>query len=284
MELPVKLGITLGRINPVGWESAAIVADRLGYESVWMSDHLVIPTMLDDTLDGKPAKQILSPHTPLFDPPAYLSYLAARTQRVRLGTLVYLLALRHPFVSARGFATLDQVSGGRALCGVGAGWLRSEFDAAGIDSATRGPRLEEAIRVVRDLWTREVTEGVGPRFRFESVGFEPKPVQRPTIPILVGGESRRALTRAATMGDGWLGMWHAPDSAADRVRVLRRQRAQSPLAGLPFEVTVLATGPDRRALEAYADAGVDRVIVTPWSSSRGAEEGMQRYAEKVGLS
>lgn len=283
MPLPVRLGITLGRLNPEVWESAAVLADDLGYESVWMSDHLVIPARLDGTLDGREAKDKLSPQTPLFDPPAYLSYLAAKTHRVRLGTLVYLLALRHPFVSARGFATLDQVSGGRAICGVGAGWLRSEFDATGIDPATRGPRLEETIRVVRDLWTQEITVGAGPRFPFDGVGFAPKPIQRPGIPVLVGGESRRALTRAATFGDGWLGMWHDPASAAKRVRQLRDERGQTARAGEPFEVTVLARRPDLAALRAYAEAGVDRLIVAPWESWRDAEWELRSYAAEIGL-
>lgn len=283
MDVPVKLGITLGRIKPKGWEPAAVLADRLGYESVWMSDHLVIPSRLDGALEGTRAQDKLDPHTPLFDPPAYLSYLAARTRRVRLGTLVYLLALRHPFVSARGFATLDQVSQGRAICGVGAGWLRSEFEAAGIDPVHRGARLEEAIRVVRDLWTQPVTIGDGPQFPFEAVGFEPKPVQRPAVPIMVGGESQRALSRAAAHGDGWLGMWHDPESAAERVRELGRLRRATERAEDPFEVTVLARRPDLATLNAYADAGVHRVIVTPWNSSREVGDALASYAEELGL-
>jgi probable F420-dependent oxidoreductase len=280
----VQVGITLGRINPTAWENSAVLADELGYESVWISDHLVIPTRLDGNLDGKAAADKLSAQTPLFDPPSYLSYLAARTERVKLGTLVYLLALRHPFVTARGFATLDQVSGGRALAGVGAGWLRSEFEAAGIDPATRGSRLEEAIRVVRSLWTEETIRGDGPRFPFEEVGFEPKPVQSASIPILVGGESRRALSRAATLGDGWLGMWHDPASAARRVGELREIRAASDRAGEPFQVTVLSGRPDLATLAAFAEVGVDRVIVTPWNSTRQVEPALRSYAVEIGLS
>lgn len=278
---PVQLGITLGKLNPAAWEGAAVLADRLGFESVWMSDHLAIPYRLDGQLAGARAEDKLAPGTPLFDPPSYLSFLAGRTSRVKLGTLVYLLGLRHPFVSARGFATLDTVSRGRALAGVGAGWLRSEFEVAGIDPAARGRLLDEAIGVVRRLWTDEAVASDGPFFPFEAVGFEPKPA-RP-IPILVGGESRRALARAAEHGDGWLGMSHDPASAKSRVEELRELRARGKRAGEPFTITVLARDPGPGDLDAYALAGVDRVIVAPWRSSRTAEEDLRAYAAHVAL-
>ena len=168
----------------------------------------------------------MPPTTQLFDPASYLSFIAARTTSLRLGTYVYLLGLRHPFVTARAFATLDWVSGGRAVIGAGAGWLQEEWRALGIDPATRGARLDEAIAVCRRLWTEATVANDGPCFPFAEVAFEPKPVQQP-IPILIGGESAPALRRAGRLGDGWIGMTHTPDSAAAAVAVIRAHREEA---------------------------------------------------------
>ena len=166
------------------------------------------------------------PMTQLFDPGALLSFVAARTTSLRLGTYVYLFGLRHPCITARAFGTLDWVSGGRAVIGAGAGWLRAEWEALGIDPATRGARLDEAIGVCRRLWTEETVSHDGPHFPFAEVAFEPKPVQRP-IPICIGGESDRALRRAGRLGDGWIGMTHTPDSVAAQLAVIRDEREKA---------------------------------------------------------
>ena len=213
------------------------------------------------------------PTTQLFDPGSLLSFLAARTTSLRLGTYVYLLGLRHPFITARAFATLDWVSGGRAVIGAGAGWLRSEWEALGIDPATRGARLDEAIGVCRRLWTEDTVAHDGPHFPFAEVAFEPKPVQRP-IPILIGGESAPALRRAGRLGDGWIGMTHTPDSAAARwpsSGPTGRRRAGSRGPSRSPSVVSAAREDDVAAWEA---AGVDRLIVSPWRRSAEALEAM----------
>ena len=132
---------------------------------------------------------------------------------------------------ARAFGTLDWVSGGRAVIGAGAGWLRSEWEALGIDPATRGARLDEAILVCRRLWTEESVAHEGPHFPFAEVAFEPKPVQQP-IPIYVGGESAAALRRAGRLGDGWIGMGHRPSPSVRRWRpsgpIVKRRGGSTP--------------------------------------------------------
>ena len=209
----MKFGLTLGRMHPRLWVEAAEAAERLGFESVWLPEHLVLPLAMAGSPHSGAEHPPIPPTTQLFDPAALLSYLAARTTSLRLGTHVYLLGLRHPFISARAFATLDWLSGGRAVIGAGAGWLRSEWEALGIDPSTRAARLDEAIVVCRRLWTEDTVSHDGPHFPFAEVAFEPKPVQQP-IPILIGGESAPALRRAGRLGDGWIGMTHTPDSAA----------------------------------------------------------------------
>jgi probable F420-dependent oxidoreductase len=277
----MQLGVTLGRLNPRSWADAARTADELGFESVWSSDHLVLPVRLAGSLGEQDAHEALKPTTPLFDPPAYLSYLAALTERVRLGTCVYLLGLRHPFITARSFATLDIVSNGRALCGVGAGWLTTEWEAAGVDPKERGARLDEAIGACRGLWREAAVTGQGRYFPFETVAFEPKPVQPAGVPILVGGESPRALRRAAELGDGWLGMSHTPDSAREARTTLERLRDAAGKADRPFTVTVIAEAPTAEEVAAFERAGVDRLITAPWSSSRTVVEDLRRYAQSL---
>ena len=275
----VRLAITFGRLNPKSFVDAALAAEELGFESVWLPEHVVFPLEMRGELVPGEEHPPVPPQTPVFDAPAYLSYIAGLTQRIRLGTHVYLMGLRHPFISARAFATLDQVSGGRAEVGVGAGWLVTEWEALGLDPATRGRRLDEAIDVCKRLWTEAAVEHHGEFFDFAPVAFEPKPVQRPHPPVVVGGESERALRRAAARGDGWIGMEHTPDSARAQVTVLHRYLDEAGRPSDGFEVTVGGPIRERADIARWEEAGVDRLIVAPWSRSRDAVEGMKRVAD-----
>ena len=165
-------------------------------------------------------------------------------ERVRLGTHVYNIGLRHPFTAARGVQTVDLLSGGRFEFGIGASWLEEEWRATGLDFATRGRRVDEAIEVCKRLFAEPTVTHHGEFFTFDEVVFEPKPVQRPRPPILVGGESKAALRRAARLGDGWLGMGHTFDSAAERIATLRTLLAEygRPVAGDPDFQIVLGGG------------------------------------------
>jgi len=276
-----RLGVALGRLHPALHLEAALEAERLGYESVWLPEHLVFPIeMSGSPLPGE-AHPPVPPTTPVFDAFAYLAFLAGRTERLRLGTHVYLLGLRHPFVSARAVQTLDLVSGGRAEVGIGAGWLESEWRAAGLDFASRGRRLDEAVAVCKRLWSEPVVEHHGPFFAFPPVAFEPKPVQKPWPPLLIGGESEAALRRAARLGDGWIGLDHTPESARDRAARLRALCAEMGRGSARFEISVGARDPSRDDLARYAEAGVTRVIVAPWQRSRDAVDALRRLAERV---
>lgn len=277
----MKFGIALGRLNPAFFLEITLLAEELGFESVWLPEHLVFPVHMTRSPIPGDEHPPVPPSTPVFDCFAYLSFLAGRTSRIRLGTHVYNLALRHPFVAARAVQTLDIVSGGRAEAGVGAGWLESEWRAAGLEFSTRGRRLDEALEVCRRLWTEEIIEHHGEFFDFEPVMFEPKPVQRPRPPVLVGGESHAALRRAARLGDGWIGMDHTLESVAPRVEKLRAWRRDA--GGGPVSVTVGGPVAGPGDVERWQEAGVDRLLVAPWSRSREAAGGLRRFAELVGL-
>ena len=205
----MKFALSLGVLNPSAWVAVTLEADRLGFDSVWMPEHLVLPVdMGGSPHDGQDHPPIPA-DIPVFDPLVYLAFLAARTERIRFGTQVYNIGLRHPFSTARAAATLDVVSGGRLDFGIGASWLRAEWEAVGLDFDTRGARVDEAIEVCRRLWSEDVVEHHGRYFDFDPVMFEPKPVQRPGPPLHIGGDGPAALRRAATVGDGWIPMNHA---------------------------------------------------------------------------
>ncbi|HEY3701045.1 MAG TPA: LLM class F420-dependent oxidoreductase [Acidimicrobiales bacterium] len=277
----MKLGIALGRLNPAFFEEVTVAAEELGFESVWLPEHLVFPVEMTRSPRPGESHPPVPPTTPVFDAFAQLAYLAGRTSRVRLATHVYNLALRHPFVGARAVQTLDIVSAGRAEVGLGVGWLESEWKAAGLDFATRGRRLDEAIDVCQRLWADDVVEHHGEFFDFGPVVFEPKPVQRPWPALHVGGESDAALRRAARVGDGWVGMDHSLESVARPVATLRRLRREAGRESTRFEVTVGGPVATRDDLERWSEAGVDRLIVSPWTRSRQAVEGMRRWADQL---
>jgi probable F420-dependent oxidoreductase len=277
----LKFGVALARLHPAFHVEATQEAEALGFESVWMAEHLVFP--VDMSGSPHPGEDLppVPPSTPVFDAFTYLGFLAGRTSRIRLGTNVYLMGLRHPFQAARSVQTLDHLSGGRAEIGIGAGWLRQEWSAAGLDPRTRGRRLDECLAICKRLWTEEVVEHHGDFYDFEPVMFEPKPVQKPWPPIHVGGDSDAALRRAARYGDGWYGLTGEPKQAAGLVKRLDRLRREAGREGQPFQVTLggAPSGPDE--VRRWRDAGVDRLVVSPWRRSREALDGMRRFADAL---
>ena len=279
----MQFGITFGQLNPKVWADAAVLADERGFESIWLPEHLVFPVQISGQLVPGEEHPPVPPSTPVFDAAAYLSWVAARTERIRLGTFVYLLAIRHPFVGARVFATLDIVSNGRAIAGVGAGWLTSEWEAVGLDPATRGARLDEAIGICRRLWSDEVIEHHGEHFSFGPVMFEPKPVQA-RLPIYIGGESKRALRRAAELGDGWLSMAHTFESAAASITTLRRLLDDA--GRKPDDCTVTIAGPVTSPddVDRWREAGsrsIDRHAVAPVVGGARRHQPFRRRLHRV---
>jgi probable F420-dependent oxidoreductase len=269
----------LGKANPAFHLELALEAERLGFESVWMPEHLVFPTAMAGSPYPGQEHPPVPPTTPVFDVFGWLCFLAGKTERIRLGTNVYLLGLRHPFVAARAIQTLDVVSSGRAEIGIGAGWLREEWTAAGLDPATRGRRLDEALGVVKRLWSEPVVEHHGEFYDFAPVAFEPKPVQKPWPRLHVGGESDAALRRAARHGDGWLGLGHTHASVAAPLARLAALREREERAQEPFEITIGAELAGRADAERFAELGVDRILLAPWRRSREAVDGLRRAAE-----
>ena len=276
----MKIAISLGMLNPSLWVPVTEEADRLGFESVWMPEHLVIPMQMEGSPYAGQDHPPIPPEVPVYDAFTYLGFLAGRTSRIRFSTHVYNVGLRHPFVSARAVATLDVISGGRAMFGIGASWLEAEWDAVGLDFHTRGRRVDEALDVCRRLWSDKVIEHHGEFFDFGPGMFEPKPVQQPWPPIVIGGDGPAALRRAATVGDGWIPMNHPLDQIPPAVARIAELRAAAGRDG-KTEVTMGGTITSPDDVLRYEAAGVDRVIVRPWQKSREAIDGIRRYADEV---
>jgi probable F420-dependent oxidoreductase len=275
----MKFGIALASLNPARWDEVTAEADRLGFESAWMAEHLVLPVEMAGSPHAGSDHPPIPPTVPVFDALAYLAYLAARTERIRLGTYVYNIGLRHPFITARAATTVDVLSKGRLILGIGASWLRSEWEATGLDFDSRGARVDEAIDVCRRLWTEETVEYHGRFFDFGPVAFEPKPPGPSGVSLHVGGDRPVAIRRAARVGDGWLPMNYSADTLDQVLPLLKEECARAGRDSLP-EITVGGRCETEADVKAAAAAGVDRMIVRPWARSAEAMEGLQRFRER----
>lgn len=276
----MKIGLSLGVLRPSLWAELTREADRLGFESVWVPEHLVLPVRSEGSPFAGSDHPPIPADIPVFDAFAYLAFLAGQTERIRFGTQVYNIGLRHPFVVARAVTTVDVVSGGRVEFGIGASWLRQEWDAVGLDFTERGARVDEAIDVCRRLWSEPTVEHHGASFDFGPVMFEPKPVQTPWPPLHIGGDGPAALRRAALVGDGWIPMNHTVEQIPAAAARIAARRAD---AGRPGTTEITLGGGDLGvdALSRHADAGVGRVLVKPWGRSSEALDGIRRFAEEV---
>jgi probable F420-dependent oxidoreductase len=281
----VKLGLNLVRVRPEHMAALAAHAEGLGYESVFVPDHVVIPVEFTSRYPGTTDGGFpYGNAVPLYDPWTLLATIGAATTTIRLGTAVYVLALRHPIVTARQVVTLEALVGGRVVLGVGVGWLTEEFAALGLEPRTRFSRTEEASVALRRLWTDPEPSFAGQHFTFERVHFEPKPVSQPHPPLLFGGDSDAALRRALRFGDGWMSGGVADDVDGVATLVARLDVARDEL-GLdpdrPFGLTVLHPAPTAADVARMATLGVERVVVMPWDRNRDAPEVIARFAAEV---
>ncbi len=217
-------------------------AEEAGFHGVLLSDHLFFPGTLTSRYpyseDGKPG---FDGATPFPDPWAVIAAMAAVTTRLRFATMVYILPLRHPVEVAKTVGTVQVLAEGRVALGVGAGWIREEFDALGVDFATRGRRLDEMITVMRGLWTGEMVEHHGEHFDLGPMQMSPAPAA--PVPVYVGGVSKLALRRAARVGDGWIGTGQTPDEVPGLLGELFRLRREAKRETEPFETIVPLTIP-----------------------------------------
>src|SRR5262249_10749163 len=208
----------------------------------------------------------LVPETPMLDTIVALTWIAAHTNRLRIASGIIILPQRNPVLLAKELASVDVVSNGRLIIGVGAGWLEPEFKALGVEMQGRGERMDDALRAMRMLWTADRPEHHGSSASFSNIQAYPRPIQRPMPPIVIGGESPAALRRAVTMGNGWYGFGLTVEETKRHLEGLKRAAEEhgrpSELGDL--EITVTPVGNfDKRSVEAYVAAGVHRLVVLP---------------------
>lgn len=255
----MRLGIHLpqyGRAaSPDAIRSVAVRAEQLGFADVWVSDHLV-----------QPAGQSY-PSAYLYDPLLTLAWAAAATERIGIGTSVLVVPQYHPLQLANSLASLDRLCGGRLTVVAGVGWSEGEFAALDQDFRTRGARTDEAIDVMRLVWTEDPATFHGRHYSFDDIRVQPQPAH--TIPIWIGGTSRPAFDRAAARGDGYQGISTPPDELAAIVADIRSARG----ADDDGFVVSYRTGWDPQGMDAgqirdecaaYEEAGVEHVVAAPW--------------------
>lgn len=268
----MKFALAASGVQAMKYPLIAQRAEHAGYESFWMPEHLIMPTEVPNLYPYTPGwVPPINEKTQLYDPWVTLGWVAAQTSTINLGTGVFILPLRHPIYTARQVATLDMLSQGRVLMGVGAGWQPQEFDYVGLGFKSRGRRMEECFEVLRKLWTERIIEHHGEFFDFGPCMFEPKPTRPGGPPIMVAGNSDVALRRAGQFGDGWVA--HAPtfDECNAMVTKINTHRREFGRESAPFEFTssLKKDTLDPITLEEakrMEDIGIDRIQVTPWPS------------------
>jgi probable F420-dependent oxidoreductase len=236
------------------WRIAAL-AEQLGYDSLWAGEHVVAPS---PRVDPSP----MEPDEPMLDPLVALAHLAGRTERVLLGTGLIVLPQRNPLVLAKQAASLDVLSGGRLVLGIGVGYLEPEMTAVGVPMEGRGSRADEYLAAMRSLWEDEAPAYHGRYVDFEGVDAHPRPAQRP-LPIVVGGHTAAAFRRAARHADGWYGFLVGLRAMAEYRQALDAAVEQAGRER-PLHVSVSPSRPlDEDVVRRYAELGVDRLIVIP---------------------
>jgi probable F420-dependent oxidoreductase len=223
----IRLGLQLPHFGPHATPDGVVEfakrAEHLGFDSLWVGDHVVLPTQTEGDYPyqkgGLPAENL----SPFYEALTTLSYVAGTTSRVRLGTSILVAAYRHPVLAAKMLSTLDVLSRGRLVLGLGAGWLPEEFELTGApEFARRGAALEEIVAIYDRLWSERVTRFDGQHWRLREMIFDPPPEQRPRPPVWIGGNTKPALRRAARIGDGWHAARLSPRELANKIAELRR--------------------------------------------------------------
>ncbi len=280
----MKLGIMFANAGPFGEPEGLVhlaqTAEAVGFESLWTVEHVVVPKGYESRYPYSASGRMPGPEQiPIPDPFVWLAYAAAVTERIHLATGVLILPQRHPLYVAKEVATLDRLSRGRAILGVGIGWLEEEFRALGVPFADRVGRTEESIEALRSLWREGPSAFDGRHHRWSALESNPKPVQRPGVPIHVGGHVPAAARRAARLGDGFFPA--QSERLPDLLRELRDECAR--IGRDPAGIEVTAGGrPTLDEVRRLQDLGVSRFVVTPPGFTPDElRKGLERIGDEI---
>jgi probable F420-dependent oxidoreductase len=244
---------------------AARLVEALGYESIWIPEHPVIPVHMKTEFPFTADHKLPEHYATWADPFVALSIAAAVTNKIRLGTGICLLPEREPLITAKAVASLDLFSGGRVLFGVGAGWLREETEAMGANFGLRWKQTRETVEAMRLLWTQREASYEGEIIRFPALRSEPKPVQKPYPPVILGAHGPKALDRVARTYDGWMPLMDDPEDLKRDVGAIRKLAVQYGRKPESIQISPLVdpkeNGPSTDDLKRFRDAGVNRVVL-----------------------
>ena len=252
MQIGMHLPHAGSQASPALIKRHARQAEDMGLSDVWVSEHIIVP-------------RAQFPRSPLFyDPVLTLTWVAAVTERVRLGTSVIVLPMRHPLPLAKELSTLHNLSGGRLILGVGVGWLEPEFAALGVPFHERGKRMDEGIAMMRAVWTQDPVTFQAKYIPAKIEAMTMRPLLAQPIPLWLAADREPALKRATRIADGWHGTRYTPEAAAP---VIKRLRAERPGPDFTISLRVEWNGRDRSVLAdkiaAYQAVGVDHIMIAP---------------------
>jgi probable F420-dependent oxidoreductase len=273
----MQLGIAavnVGTLAVPEFGRLARLAEELGYDSLWTAEHIILPDL--------PAGQTPRPGTmPFLDSMAALGFLAAHTSRLKLATGVLLLPQHHPLLLAKQLASVDVLSGGRLVVGIGVGNVEQEARAMGAPMRERGSRADDYLNAMIAVWTMPHPRYAGRHISFEGINAYPRPVQQPYPPIVVGGRAEGAMRRTVRYAAGWYGYAMSVDQTRQQLAALAeaRQRYERPAGLGEIEITIHPREPiTREIIAAYAELGVSRLLLRP-STERGLDEAEQTLRE-----
>jgi len=261
----VKFGIVFANTGfaatPDGAAALGQIAEEAGFDSLWTVEHVIVPAGYESQYPYSPTgKMPGNEDNPIPDPLIWLTWVAANTRTIRLATGILILPQRNPIVLSKEVATLDLLSGGRAILGVGVGWLLEEFDAIGVDFDDRGAITDEYMAALRVLWRDEEPTFSGQWTSFEKAKMYPKPAQGGGVPLHVGGHSKAAARRAGRLGDGFFPAKGSLEQLSELFEVARSTAKEAGRDPSAIEMTC-GGAMDVEGVKKYADIGADRLVV-----------------------
>ena len=288
----MKFGLRLPGAGPYAGpdaiEAFATKAEELGFDSLWMTDHVALPVDIASRYPYREdGKFFWPPETPYLDSIMTLAWASACTERIRVGTSVLIAGWHDPLTTAKALASLDVLNRGRTTVAVGTGWMREQFEIFGVPFETRGRRTTEFITLLKHLWRDDLIDFHGDFYDYHGFKFYPKPAQPASIPVWCGGKSDAVLRRVAAVADGWHPLYIGPDELADKLRTLEgylagHGRSMSDIALSARPVTQAEL--DEATVRRYADLGVTLLIADTsfdHDSLRGVLDDLDKLAGEL---
>jgi probable F420-dependent oxidoreductase len=283
----MKFGLAFANVGPFGLPDhgahLARTAETCGFDSLWTVEHVVVPVGYESAYPYSPTgKMPGTEEMPIPDPLIWLAYIAAATERIKLATGILILPQRDPLYLAKEIATLDQLSKGRAILGVGIGWLKEEFDALGVPFEERAARTDEICGALRTLWGAGPSGFTGKFHAWKPVHSNPKPVQPGGPPIVMGGHTKASARRAARVGDGWFPASFDAAQFEGLVAEMRDECARIGRDPAEIELTTVLARHDLDAVKEAEDLGISRLLIPPLAFDMdGVRKALEGFADRI---